>query len=616
MATLTLAALGIVYGDLGTSPLYAIRESFLPEHGVAVTPDNVLGVLSLIVWALILVISLKYLVFVLQADNHGEGGILALTSLIMPSSRPPQGRYRLLMLLGLFGTALVYGDGMITPAISVLSAVEGLGVATPWFDPYIVPVTIVILIGLFMFQRRGTAHVGRVFAPVMLLWFLTLATLGIVNIVAAPMVFGALNPAHAVTFFLNNGWHGFLVLGSVFLVLTGGEALYADMGHFGRRPIRIAWFTLVLPALLLNYFGQGALLITDPTAAVNPFFRMAPAWALYPLVGLSALAAVIASQALISGAFSLTMQAIQLGYAPRTQIDHTSTTEIGQVYLPGINTALMLSCIGLVLGFGSSTHLAAAYGVAVTMTMTITTLLFVVVAYEQWGWRLWRVLPLAGAFLAIDLAFATANLLKIPHGGWFPLVVGGGIFILLTTWKTGRRILAERVAERTQSLEAFFRRLHDHPPVRVPGMAVFMYSQPDRTPPALMHNLRHNEVLHQRVVFLSVRTRRIPYVPKAERTVVQPLGHGLFQIQLHYGFMEVVNVPDALTDLHRDGLRLVPAELTYFLGRETLLASKRPGMALWRERLFSIMSRNARSAASFFGLPPDQVVELGTQIEI
>ncbi|MBC7542658.1 MAG: potassium transporter Kup [Candidatus Sericytochromatia bacterium] len=616
LATLTLAALGIVYGDLGTSPLYAVRESFLPEHGVAVTPENILGVLSLIVWALILIISVKYIVFVLRADNQGEGGILALTSLVLPNSSPPQGRYRLLMLLGLFGTALVYGDGMITPAISVLSAVEGLGVATPFFEPYIVPITIVILVILFMFQRRGTAQIGRVFGPVMVVWFLVLAGLGILNILKAPMVFGAFNPYHAVTFFLANGWHGFVVLGSVFLVLTGGEALYADMGHFGRRPITLAWFALVLPALLINYFGQGALLIVDPAAAANPFFRMAPAWALYPLVGLSAVAAVIASQALISGAFSLTMQAIQLGYAPRTQIDHTSASEIGQIYIPGINMGLMLACIGLVLGFGSSSKLAAAYGVAVTLTMAVTTILFYVVMREKWHWNLPLSLLVAGGFLAIDVAFMGANLLKVFHGGWFPLVIGAAVFTLLTTWKKGRRILAQRVSERTQPLTDLFRRLEADPPVRVAGTAVFMYSQADSTPPALMHNLRHNGVLHKRVFFLSVKTRRVPFVPLEERSIVEPLGQGIFQIKLQYGFMEAVNVPEALAALNRHDLPLDPATLIYFLGRETVLASNRPGMAIWRERLFSVMSSNARSAASFFCLPPDQVVELGAQIEI
>jgi KUP system potassium uptake protein len=613
---LTMAALGIVYGDIGTSPLYAMRESLLPGHGVAVNPANVLGVLSLIIWALLLIISVKYLVFVLRADNQGEGGILALTSLVVPRAGQPEARYRLLTLLGLFGTALVYGDGMITPAISVLSAVEGLEVATPLFAPYVEAITIAIIVGIFLVQRRGTVTIGKVFGPVMLLWFTLLGALGLGNIILAPAVLGAIDPRHAWAFFATNGWHGFLVMGSVFLVVTGGEALYADMGHFGRRPIRIAWFGLVLPALVCNYLGQGAVLIQNPAAIEHPFFHLAPAWALLPLVAISTVATVIASQALISGAFSLTMQAVQLGYAPRVQIAHTSATEIGQIYVPGVNWALMIACISLVLGFHSSSNLAAAYGLAVTTTMVVTTILFYFVMRQRWGWSFASAGSLTAAFLLVDGAFWAANLPKIPHGGWFPLVIGIIIFTLLTTWKKGRRILADRIGSKTPALTTFLRQILALPPFRVPGTAVYMYSRPELTPPALMHNLRHNGVLHDRVVLLSVLTKRIPVVAPDDRTAIERLGQGCYQIVLTYGFMETVNVPEALDTIHEPGFRLQPTDLTYFLGRETVLPSDRPGMALWRERLFSTMTRNARSATSFFGLPPDQVVEMGSQIEI
>jgi KUP system potassium uptake protein len=612
---LTLAALGVVYGDLGTSPLYAMKECFFGEHGMQVTPDNVLGVLSLIVWSLIVVISIKYLVFVMRADNRGEGGILALTALVTPLQSHKRGRW-LLIMLGLFGTALLYGDGMITPAISVLSAVEGLTVATPLFTPYVIPITIVILIGLFAIQRRGTGGIGKIFGPVMLLWFIVLGALGIVEVVHNPGVLAAVNPWHAVTFFSRNGWHGFLVLGSVFLVLTGGEALYADMGHFGRKPIQYAWFGLVLPGLLLNYFGQGALLISDPSAAANPFYRLAPSWALYPMVVLSTMAAVIASQALISGAFSLTMQAVQLGYSPRVEIAHTSETERGQIYIPAINWGLMLACIGLVLGFGSSTNLAAAYGVAVTTTMVVTTLLFAVVARERWQWSLAKVVPLAGTFMLIDLAFFAANIIKIPHGGWFPLVVGAVVFTLMSTWKKGRGIVAQRLHAGTLPPELFLQDVKNNSPIRVPGTAIFMYGDPNGTPPALLHSLKHYKALHQQVVFLGVSTDEVPHVGVADRVRVEVLGQGFFRITLRYGFMDEPDVPEALKLAKADGLDLRPGHTSFFLGRETLIATKRPGMAIWREKLFALMSRNARSATSFFRIPPNRVVELGAQIEI
>jgi KUP system potassium uptake protein len=611
-----MAALGVVYGDIGTSPLYALRESFASEHGVAAATANVLGVLSLIFWSLVVIISIKYLAFVLKADNRGEGGILALTALVTPVGALRGGR-RLLILLGLFATALLYGDGMITPAISVLSAVEGLGVATPFFEPFVIPMTIVILIALFSVQKLGTGGIGRMFGPITLIWFLTLAALGIPHIVREPAVLGALNPAHAIGFFRVNGWNGFLVLGSVFLVVTGGEALYADMGHFGRRPIRLAWFVVVLPALLLNYFGQGALVMRDPSAVENPFFRMAPTWALYPVVILATAATVIASQALISGSYSLTMQAVQLGYSPRVQIEHTSAEERGQIYVPGINWMLMICCIGLVLGFGSSSRLAAAYGVAVTTTMVATSVLFIAVARERWGWSLLTTALLGGAFLAIDLAFLGANLLKIPHGGWFPLLVGVVIFTLLTTWKKGRQILNERIFHRALPADLFLKSMQSNPPHRVPGTAVFMYNDPRGTPPALLHNLKHNKVLHEQVVFLAIKTAEVPYVDPSERVTVQPLAFGFHQILLHYGFMEDVDVPRDLARIERPGLAFKPMETTYFLGRETLIPSKSVhGMAVWRERLFTVLSRNARSASSFFRLPPNRVVELGAQVEL
>jgi KUP system potassium uptake protein len=605
-----------VYGDIGTSPLYAVRESFHPHHGIAPTPENILGVLSLIFWSLILVISVKYLGFILRADNGGEGGILALAALCTPMGIRERSRRSGLVMLGLFGTALLYGDGAITPAISVLSAVEGLEVATPLFQPYIIPITIAILIGLFLSQHYGTARVGKVFGPVTLLWFLILTGLGVWHIAREPQVLAAANPAHAVGFFAQNGWRGFVVLGSVFLVVTGGEALYADMGHFGRRPIRLAWFLIVLPALLLNYFGQGALLIHTPAAVENPFYRMVPPWALYPVVVIATAATVIASQALISGAFSLTMQAVQLGYIPRVTIDHTSAREYGQIYIPAVNWLLMLACIGLVVGFGTSSRLAAAYGVAVTTTMVITTLLFFVVARERWQWRLPAVILVTGTFLVIDLAFWGANLIKIPHGGWFPLVVGAMIFGLMATWKRGRVILRERLDDVVLPVELFLKDVHGNSAARVPGTAVFMYSDPTATPPALLHNLKHNKVLHERVVFLVVDTANVPHLAGSDCAKVEDLGAGFYRITLRYGVMEEPDVPRALAGLRQQGLEFKHLETTYFLGRETLIPSDKPGMALWRERLFAVMHRNARTATSFYCLPPNRVVELGAQIEL
>jgi KUP system potassium uptake protein len=614
LVPLTISALGVVYGDIGTSPLYAMRECFFSTHSVPPTEANVLGVLSLIIYSLLLVISIKYVAIVLRADNRGEGGILALTALL--PARDDSSRIGwVLLLLGIFGAALLYGDGMITPAITVLGAVEGLKIATPLFEPYVVALTVAILIGVFAIQKHGTHRVGRLFGPIMALWFVVLAVLGVLWTMRAPVVLTAFNPAHAVSFFRTHGLHGFAVLGAVFLVVTGGEALYADMGHFGKRPIRVAWFALVLPALLLNYFGQGALLLTDPSAASQPFFRLAPAWGLYPLVALATAAAIIASQALISGAFSLTRQAIQLGYCPRLQINHTSSREIGQVYVPPVNWALMLCTIAIVIGFGSSTKLAAAYGIAVTLTMIITAILLNVVMVEVWRWPRTLAYAVTGLFLAIDLSFFGANVLKILHGGWLPLVIGGVLFTLLTTWKTGRQIVAARIASRAIPMADFMSAISRVPPTRVPGTAVFMTAQPRGTPPALAHNLQYNKVLHEHVVTLTVKTSPVPHVSLDERATVQHLGNGVSDVSLCYGFMEDPDVPEGLQFAQKKGL-WIDDDVTYFLGRETLLVTHRPGMAQWREKLFVILSRNAVRAVTFFQLPPERVVELGIQVEL
>jgi KUP system potassium uptake protein len=615
-AVLALGALGVVYGDIGTSVLYALRECFHSVHGVPPTPLNVLGILSLIFWALIIVISIKYLSVVMRADNRGEGGILALMALIRPARGREQNSRVVLIALGLFGAALLYGDSMITPAISVLSAVEGLEVATPFFSRFIIPITIGILIGLFVLQSRGTAGIGAVFGPIMMLWFVVIAVMGTTHIFWEPQVLGAVDPVHAWRFFVHNRKQGFLVLGAVFLVMTGGEALYADMGHFGRKPIRLAWFVVVLPALLLNYFGQGALLIRDPSAAENPFFRMAPVWALYPLVALAAVAAVIASQAVISGAFSLTRQAVQLGYSPRMEIDHTSARQIGQIYISTVNWGLMFATIGLVLGFQTSSNLAAAYGVAVTTTMVITTILVFVVERELWHWKLLPSLVLTAFFLIIDLAFFGANIIKVEHGGWFPLAVALGVYTLMSTWKRGRMLLESNFRMRSLPLELFLRDIALHPPTRVRGTAVFMTANPEGVPPVMLHHLKHNKVLHEHVVLLSIETREVPSVSKDERVTVESLGEGVYRIIAHYGFVETPVIPDILDCCAEKGLKFKLGDTTFYLGRETILATKRPGLARWRKRLFTLMSRNAQSASSFFQLPPNRVVELGAQIEL
>ncbi|OGU01127.1 MAG: potassium transporter Kup [Gemmatimonadetes bacterium RBG_16_66_8] len=617
LRTLTLGALGVVYGDIGTSPLYALRECFSGSHPIALTPDNVLGVLSLILWSLVLVISVKYLIFVTRADNRGEGGIMALLALVHPRRPTTRGGRRwLLITLGLFGASLLYGDSMITPAISVLSAIEGIEVATPILTPYVVPITLVILVGLFLFQRRGTAGVASVFGPVMLLWFAALAALGLKEIAIEPSVLAAVNPAAAVEFFLRNRLPGFFVLGTVFLVVTGGEALYADMGHFGRRPIRLAWFAFVLPALLLNYYGQGALLLRQPEAAENPFYRLVPGWGLYPLIVLATAATIIASQAVITGAFSLTRQAVQLGYSPRLRIDQTSSEEIGQIYVPAVNWTLMVFTGLLVVGFGSSSRLAGAYGMAVSSDMLITSLLLFVVSREIWGWSLLASTMLTALFATADVAFLSANVVKIPQGGWFALVIAAGVFTVMSTWKRGREILGSRLLEHSVPLRVLLADIAADPPDRVPGTAVFMVRTPEVTPPSLIHNLAHNKVLHEKVVFLSIVTEEVPFIPQRERVKVEALGKGFYAVTAHYGFMQAPNIPFVLDQCRARGLDIVIGAATFFLGRETIIATERPGMARWRERLFARISGNAASATEFFRIPPDQVFEIGVQVEL
>ncbi len=615
LASLALAAIGIVYGDIGTSPLYTMREVFSGEHGLPLTGDNILSVLSLIFWSLMIIVSLKYVTFIMRADNRGEGGIMALIALTRQENHPPH-RRRILMGLGIFGAALFYGDGVITPAISVLSAVEGLEVATPLFKPYVVPITLVVLIALFLFQRKGTAQVGALFGPVMVLWFLTLAGLGILNIVEQPQVLAALHPAYALAFFSTHGWHALLALGAVVLAVTGAEALYADMGHFGRRPIAMAWFWFVLPALMLNYLGQGAELLAHPESLSNPFFHMAPDWALYPLIALATAATVIASQAVISGAYSMTRQAMQLGYCPRMEVQHTSEQEIGQVYLPAINWTLLVAIIALVLGFQSSSNLASAYGIAVTTTMLIDTLLAFFVVRTLWRWNLLVSVLAFSLLLAVDLSYFAANNLKIPHGGWFPLSLGAFMFIILSTWKRGREILFSRLQSQAIDLKPFLADMAAYPPTRVPGTAVFLNANAAAVPHAMLHNLAHNKVLHERVVFLTVKFADVPHVPSKDRSEVELLGNDFYRVFIHYGFKDEPNIPQALADCRGYGVPFHLLETSFFLIRETLIPTQMPGMALWREKLFASMARNAGSATAYFRIPTNRVVELGTQIEI
>ncbi|WP_310492272.1 potassium transporter Kup [Dechloromonas sp.] len=615
LVTLTLAALGIVYGDIGTSPLYAIKEVFGgAHHPVPITPDNVLGVLSLFLWSLLIVVTLKYVSFIMRANNKGEGGIIALMTLALHNGNPASRRHKLLIALGLFGAALFYGDGVITPAISVLSAVEGLEIITPAFKPYVLPITLSILIGLFFFQRRGTASVGALFGPIMVLWFAVLASFGAMAIIEHPAVLAAVNPIYGLNFLLGNSVLGFFALGAVVLCITGAEALYADMGHFGAKPIRYAWLGYVLPALVINYFGQGALLLNNPEAVQNPFYLLAPDWALYPLVILSTVATIIASQAVISGAFSITQQAIQLGYTPRLEIQHTSDREMGQIYLPAINWLLLIAIIGLVIGFKTSSNLAAAYGIAVTGTMLITNLLAIAVAIRLWQWSPWRAVLGALPFIVIDLGFFLANSVKIPDGGWFPLVFGLGVFILLTSWKRGRELLHERLAADALQLKPFIEDIAGGGIERVPGTAIFLTPDPEAVPHAMLHSLKHFKTLHEQVVVLSVSVFDVPYVPDIDRVEVRKLAGNFSQVVVQYGYKDEPDIPAALALCGEAGLHVDMMDASFFLGRETLIPKLKSDMAYWRELLFVAMFRNAGSATAYFKIPSNRVVELGAQI--
>jgi KUP system potassium uptake protein len=598
-----------------------MREAFAEKYGLEPSPANVYGVLSLIVWSLILVVSVKYVTFILRADNRGEGGVLALLALILQRNRreDDKARRQTLIILGLFGSALLYGDGVITPAISVLSAMEGLEVITPAFGIAVIPLTLVILITLFLVQKKGTTKVGRVYGPVMGLWFVTIAVLGIVEIALAPRILTAVNPWYAVSFFLDHGFGGFTILGAVVLVVTGGEALYADMGHFGARPIRLAWFGLVLPALLLNYFGQGALILTDPAGAENPFFMLAPRILLYPLIILATLAAITASQALISGAFSLTQQAVQLGYSPRVNIIHTSKTETGQIYIPEVNRALMIMCVLVVLGFGSVDALGATYGIALTITMAITTILFYELARSQWNWSLRKAGAFAAFFLIIDFAFMGANLLKFVHGGWVPLMIALAVFGLMTTWYRGRKHVQKMLKRASLPIDLFLDSVAENKPYRVPGTAIFMTSDAEGAPLVLLHHLKHNKILHQQVVLLSVLPTTVPEISDAERVQVTQLREGFWRVKARYGFMETPNVPDVLAKCAAEGLIAKPLETTYYLGRERLIplpsSESKVRLAKWRKTMFVFMSANSRTATEFFQIPPNRVVELGAQMQ-
>jgi len=594
-----------------------MRETFSPEYGMTPNPANVYGILCLVFWALMLVVVFKYLIFILRADNRGEGGVLAMLALLLQKQQRTEDRRRrmILIILGVFGTALLFGDGVITPAISVLGAVEGLEIATPGLQPFVVSIAVIILFVLFVVQKRGTGDVGKAFGPLMLLWFLTIGILGLIEIAREPRILAAMNPVYAVRFLGEHRFAGFAVLGAVFLAVTGAEALYADLGHFGKRPIRLAFFVLVLPALMLNYFGQGALLLRMPQAVENPFYLLAPRWFLYPFLVVATLAAIVASQALISGAFSLAQQSIQLGYSPRLTIVHTSEREHGQIYVPEVNKALMVGTLLIVLGFRSSDALGAAYGIAVTGTMAITTILFAVVARTQWNWPLWQVALLSSSFFVFDFAFLGANALKIEQGGWVPLVIALSILTLMTTWKRGRAILAEIMLRSSMPLDLLLTDIGRKRVHRVPGTAVFLTSVTDGAPVVLLHHLKHNKVLHQQVVLLSIVSADVPEVEDSERLQVTALEHGFFRVTAEYGFMETPNVPRVLAMSERFGLRARPADTSYFLGRERLIPTGRSRMSRWRKKLFSFLSRNARSATEFFGIPPNRVVELGAQIE-
>ena len=617
-AALALLALGVVFGDIGTSPLYAVKETFSPVHGIALTPENILGGLSTIFWALMVVVSLKYVTLIMRADNRGEGGIMALLALASASIKDhPQWRTPLL-LVGVFGASLFYGDAVLTPAISVLSAVEGLEVGTSLFKPYVLPITVGVIVALFMFQRHGSAAVGALFGPVTLAWFLCLAAAGIHGIAQNPEVLRALNPWYAIHFLTSHSFASFVVLGSVVLAVTGAEALYADMGHFGKGPIRFAWFGLVLPALVLNYFGQGALLIVDPQAVRNPFFLLFPGWALYPMVALATAATVIASQATITGAYSLTKQAVQLGFLPRMNIVHTSARTLGQIYIPAVTWTLLVAVLIAVLGFGSSSELAGAYGVAVTATMLVDTLLTFFVIRYGWGYPLLLCLGATGFFAVVDAAFFSATLLKIADGGWFPIVIGIAVFTVMLTWRRGREIMFARLRASTVPLDAFLQSLFRDPPQRVSGTAIFLTATPEVVPHALLHNLYHNKVLHERVVFLTVTVKDVPWVPRGECAGVEPVGKDCFRVSLDFGFMDEPDVWKALSELCPDrGLEFDLMQTSFFLSRQVVVPVEgEEGMALWRERMFAAMTRNSGSAVEYFNIPTNRVIELGTQVEI
>ncbi|KAA0084022.1 potassium transporter Kup [Trinickia soli] len=617
LPALALAAIGVVFGDIGTSPLYALKEAFSPAHGIALTDHSILGVISLLFWAIVVVVSIKYVLFVMRADNNGEGGVLALMAL---SLRPFSAKSRVtgvLMMLGIFGACMFYGDAVITPAISVISAVEGLEIATPHLSHLVLPITMLILVALFWIQRHGTSLVGKLFGPIMLVWFATLALLGIHHIARAPQIIAALNPYYAISFMHAHMLQAYVVLGSVFLVLTGAEALYADMGHFGARPIRLAWYILVMPSLVLNYFGQGALLMLNPKAIENPFFLMAPQWALLPLVVLSTVATVIASQAVISGAYSLTSQAIQLGYVPRMKVLHTSDLAIGQIYVPVVNWLLLFIILCVVLGFKSSDNLAAAYGIAVTTTMVITTVLACVVMVKVWNWNKALVAIIIAAFTAVDLAFFGANLLKVAEGGWLPLGIGAMLFFLLMTWYKGRMLVKERTAADGIPLAPFVKGLLAHPPHRVSGTAIYLTGSDSLVPVSLLHNLKHNKVLHERTIFLTFLTRDIPYVKDDERITLKDVGGGLYLVRAAYGFNETPDVKAVLFELERIyGMQFELMDTSFFLARETVVPTQLPGMSILRERVFAWMHQNAAKPTDFFRIPANRVVELGTKIEI
>jgi KUP system potassium uptake protein len=614
-ATLALAALGVVYGDIGTSPLYALKEVFHGGH-VALTPDNILGVLSLLFWTMTIVVSVKYVLLILRADNNGEGGLIAMLALATSAVKDQPRLRNVLMMVGLFGTAIFFGDAVITPAMTVLSAVEGIDVYAPQYHDLIVPISLVVLAGLFAVQRFGTALVGRAFGPLMLLWFTSLALLGIPSIASNPAVLAALNPAYALSFGLDNGWIAFVALGAVVLVVTGGEALYADLGHFGKRPIRIAWYGAVMPALVLNYFGQGALLLRDPTAIKNPFFLIAPEWAEIPLFVLATLAAIVASQALITAAFSVTKQAIQLGILPRMRILHTSVRDTGQIYVPFINWMLFAFVVVAVSFFGSSSKLAGAYGVAVTIDMTITTVMTFFVIRYGWKYPLPLCILATIFFFIIDVAFLASNLLKLLAGGWFPLAIGVAMFTLMLTWRQGSALLRERLRDEAISLQDFLDAVFVHPPTRVSGTAVFMTPDPGLTPTAMMHNLKHNKVLHERNLFVTVRHHDVPWVGFNQRLEVQPLGHDCWAVTLNFGFKNEPDVPQALSLLKTHGVVLEDMDTSYFLSRDIVIPTLGQGMSMWREKLFASMHRNAAAAADFLRLPTNRVVELGSKVEI